>query len=60
MPSSVLQNICCNDVDVPPGKVVYTQMLNERGGIEADITVTRWDEDKFFGKGKRAFFNHPR
>ncbi len=45
---NVLQNICCNNVDVPLGKVVYTQMLNERGGIEADITVTRLAEDKFF------------
>ena len=43
-----LQYICCNDVDVPVGKVVYTQILNERGGIEADITVTRLAEDKFF------------
>jgi 4-methylaminobutanoate oxidase (formaldehyde-forming) len=43
-----LQHICCNDVNVPIGKVVYTQMLNERGGIEADITVTRLAEDKFF------------
>jgi len=44
----VLQNICCNAIDVAMGKVVYTQMLNERGGIEADITVTRLAEDKFF------------
>ena len=29
------------DVDVPPGRIVYTQWLNERGGIEADLTVTR-------------------
>ncbi len=43
-----LQYACCNDVDVPVGKVVYTQMLNERGGIEADITVTRLAEDIFF------------
>ncbi|MBW2296604.1 MAG: GcvT family protein [Deltaproteobacteria bacterium] len=43
-----LQYVCCNDVDVAVGKVVYTQMLNERGGIEADITVTRLAEDKFF------------
>ena len=43
-----LQYVCCNDIDVPVGKVVYTQMLNERGGIEADITVTRLAEDKFF------------
>jgi 4-methylaminobutanoate oxidase (formaldehyde-forming) len=43
-----LQFICGNDIDVPVGKVVYTQMLNARGGIEADITVTRLAEDKFF------------
>jgi heterotetrameric sarcosine oxidase gamma subunit len=45
---SVLQKVCGNDIDAPIGKVVYTQMLNERGGIEADITVTRLKEDKFF------------
>ena len=38
---AVLQNLCANDVDVPPGRMVYTQMLNARGGIEADLTVTR-------------------
>jgi glycine cleavage system T protein len=43
-----LQYACCNDMDVPVGKVVYTQMLNARGGIEADITVTRLAHDKFF------------
>ena len=42
---SVLQRICANDVAVPAGKVVYTQWLNERGGIEADLTVTRLTED---------------
>jgi 4-methylaminobutanoate oxidase (formaldehyde-forming) len=44
----VLQRICANDIDVPVGKVVYTQLLNERGGIEADLTVTRLAEDTFF------------
>ncbi|MFN2235558.1 MAG: FAD-dependent oxidoreductase, partial [Anaerolineales bacterium] len=43
-----LNYICANDVAVPVGKVVYTQWLNERGGIEADLTVTRLAEDKFF------------
>ncbi|NQY11993.1 MAG: FAD-dependent oxidoreductase [Flavobacteriales bacterium] len=43
-----LQKICANNVEVPIGKVVYTQMCNERGGIESDITVTRIGEDKFF------------
>ncbi len=38
---AVLNRICANDVAVPVGKIVYTQWLNERGGIEADLTVTR-------------------
>ncbi len=44
---SVLQKICANDVAVPAGKIVYTQWLNERGGIEADLTVTRLSETAF-------------
>ena len=43
----VLQRICANDVAVPAGKLVYTQWLNERGGIEADLTVTRLSETAF-------------
>jgi len=41
---AVLQRICSADVDVAPGKVVYTHWLNARGGIEADLTLTRIDE----------------
>jgi 4-methylaminobutanoate oxidase (formaldehyde-forming) len=44
---AVLQRLCGNDVDVPVGRIVYTQMLNRRGGIEADITVTRLSETAF-------------
>ncbi|HYL03833.1 MAG TPA: FAD-dependent oxidoreductase [Steroidobacteraceae bacterium] len=43
----VLGRISCNDVDVPVGRIVYTQWLNERGGIEADLTVTREAEDSY-------------
>ncbi len=43
----VLQHICANDVAVEPGRMVYTQWLNERGGIEADLTVTRLAEDRY-------------
>ncbi|MBM3933789.1 MAG: FAD-dependent oxidoreductase [SAR202 cluster bacterium] len=43
----LLQTLCANDVDVPPGRVVYTAMLNPRGGIEADLTVTRLSEDSY-------------
>ena len=44
---AVLNRICANDVAVPVGKIVYTQWLNERGGIEADLTVTREAADRF-------------
>ena len=37
----VLNQVCANDVAVSDGKIVYTQWLNETGGIEADLTVTR-------------------
>ena len=43
----VLGRICANDIDVAPGRMVYTQWLNDRGGIEADVTVTRLDEAAF-------------
>jgi 4-methylaminobutanoate oxidase (formaldehyde-forming) len=43
----VLNTISTNNVDVEPGRIVYTQWCNERGGIEADLTVTRLEENKF-------------
>jgi len=46
--AAALQTICANNVDVAAGRVVYTQLLNERGGIEADLTVTRLGQDKYF------------
>jgi 4-methylaminobutanoate oxidase (formaldehyde-forming) len=42
-----LQRICAADVAVPAGRAVYTQWLNERGGIEADLTVTRLADDAY-------------
>ena len=54
----VLNRICANDVAVPGGKVVYTQWLNERGGMEADLTVTRLAEDKFFIVSAGDFYTH--
>ena len=44
----VLNRICGNQIGVPLGKVVYTQILNERGGIEADVTITRLASDHFY------------
>ncbi|MCF6116472.1 FAD-dependent oxidoreductase [Mesorhizobium muleiense] len=43
-----LQRLCANDMEVAPGKIVYTQMLNQRGGIESDLTVSRLSETAFF------------
>ena len=45
--TAVLQRLCANDVDVAPGRIVYTQMLNARGGIECDLTVSRLGEDAY-------------
>ena len=40
--------IAANDVAKPPGHVVYTQMLNARGGIECDLTVSRLAESEYY------------
>lgn len=45
---SFLQRLCANQIDVAVGRIVYTQMLNARGGIECDLTVTRLSETAFF------------
>ena len=44
----ILNRICTGQFDVAIGKIVYTQLLNERGGIEADITITRIAENSFY------------
>lgn len=45
---SVLNRICAGDIARPPGKVSYTQMLNGKGGIECDLTVTRISDEEYF------------
>ncbi|CAN5600488.1 FAD-dependent oxidoreductase [soil metagenome] len=59
-PGSVrfLQTLCDNDIDRGIGSVTYTQMLNPRGGIECDFTVTRLDEARFMIVTGTAFGNH--
>ena len=54
----VLQTLCAGDVGRPPGRVVYTQMLNRDGGIECDLTVTRIAEDEYFIVTGTAFCPH--
>ncbi len=43
----ILQRMSTANIDVPLGRVVYTQWLNERGGIEADLTITRIADAEF-------------
>ncbi|WP_054303914.1 FAD-dependent oxidoreductase [Gemmobacter sp. LW-1] len=45
---AALQWIAANDVGRPVGSLTYTQMLNDRGGIEADLTVVRRARDEFY------------
>jgi 4-methylaminobutanoate oxidase (formaldehyde-forming) len=45
---AVLQQICANDIDVAPGRIVYTALLNRRGGFESDLTIVRLSETQFF------------
>ncbi len=42
-----LNHVCGNNLSVAPGKIVYTQFLNARGGVEADVTVTRLSETAY-------------
>jgi 4-methylaminobutanoate oxidase (formaldehyde-forming) len=45
---AVLQRLCANEVDVAPGRIVYTAMLNARGGFESDVTVVRLAANEFY------------
>jgi 4-methylaminobutanoate oxidase (formaldehyde-forming) len=44
---AVLNRLCTANVAVPVGKIVYTQWLNERAGIEADLTITREADERY-------------
>ena len=44
---ALLERVCDNRIDRAPGSVVYTQFLNERGGIVGDVTVTRLEAERF-------------
>ena len=45
---AALQRIADNDIDKPVGSAIYTQFLNTNGGVEADLTITRLGEDRFW------------
>jgi 4-methylaminobutanoate oxidase (formaldehyde-forming) len=55
---SALSWIASNDVRKPPGSLVYTQMLNKRGGIECDLTVTRLADDSYYIVTGTGFATH--
>ncbi len=55
---AALSWIAANDVAKAPGSLVYTQMLNKRGGIECDLTVSRLTEDSYYIVTGTGFATH--
>jgi glycine cleavage system aminomethyltransferase T/glycine/D-amino acid oxidase-like deaminating enzyme len=55
---AALQHLAGNDIDRAIGTVVYTQLLDRRGGVQADLTVTRLGEDRFLLVTGTAYGNH--
>jgi 4-methylaminobutanoate oxidase (formaldehyde-forming) len=55
---AALSWICANDVAKPVGHLVYTQMLNARGGIECDLTVGRLSETEYYIVTGTGFATH--
>jgi 4-methylaminobutanoate oxidase (formaldehyde-forming) len=56
--TAFLQRLSANDIDKPVGSITYTSMLNQRGGIECDFTVTRRDVNRYLIVTGTAFGNH--
>lgn len=56
--AAFLERLCANAVARRVGAVTYTQLLNPRGGVECDLTVTRLAEDRFRLVTGTAFGNH--
>ena len=56
--TAALEWICANRISKPVGSVVYTQMLNSRGGIECDLTVTRLADDHYYVVTGTGFRTH--
>jgi sarcosine dehydrogenase len=50
--------ICANNVAKPVGSLTYTQMLNDKGGIECDLTVARTAHDEFYIVTGTGFATH--
>ncbi|MEZ5864162.1 MAG: FAD-dependent oxidoreductase [Geminicoccaceae bacterium] len=57
---AALSWLCANDVTKPVGSITYTQLLNERGGIECDLTMARLRTDRFYIVTGTGFATHDR
>ncbi len=55
---AALNWIAANNVDKPVGSLTYTQMLNDKGGIECDLTIARVDGDEFYIVTGTGFATH--
>ncbi len=55
---AALSWICANNIDHPVGALIYTQMLNDKGGIECDLTVARIASDRFYIVTGTGFATH--
>jgi 4-methylaminobutanoate oxidase (formaldehyde-forming) len=56
--AAFLERVCDNRIAREVGQITYTSMLNARGGIECDFTVTRLAEDRFRIVTGTAFGRH--
>ena len=56
--AALVEHLCANRVAREIGAITYTQMLNSRGGIECDFTVTRLDDERFRIVTGTAFGQH--
>jgi len=54
----LLSRICANNIDKPTGSITYTQMLNNKGGIECDLTVSRITDNEFYLVSGTGFRTH--
>lgn len=55
---AALSWIAANDVAKPAGSLIYTQMLNDHGGIECDLTVARLRHDEYYIVTGTGFATH--
>lgn len=56
--TAALQRLAAANIDRPVGSVIYTQLCNERGGIECDLTLSRLDDNQFYIVTGSAFGTH--